>query len=122
MVDNNERRQHTRFMVTDGAFAFIQNTPFIIQDISKGGLQVKSVAFDEAASAPAEMILDIFLKDDNFYLQNIPVRLIRFHKNNSASPFGNIHVGYFGLQFGELTEQQKSRLDYFIARSSCSEA
>ena len=120
MTEKNERRLFTRFTVTDGAFAFIHNTPFIIQNISKGGMQLKSVVFDE--TLPDDILLDIFLKDDNFYLQNIPVRLVRFHKNSAFSPFSNTHVRFFGLQFGELTEQQKSRLDYFIARSTSGEA
>lgn len=120
MIDKNERRAYTRFKVTDGAFAFIHNTPFIIQNISKGGVKLKSVLFEGSPSE--EMMVDIFLKDDNFYLQNIPVRLVRFQKNASSSPFGTTHVRCFGLQFGDLTEQQKSRLDYFIARSSSGEA
>ena len=120
MSDNVERRLFSRFKVTDGAFAFINNTPFVIQNISKGGVQLKSVVFDE--TPPEEMVLDIFLKDHNFYLQNIPVRLVRFHKNSSLSPFSNAHVKIFGLQFGELTQQQKSRLDFFIASSSSGEA
>ena len=120
MTDKNDRRLFTRFKVTDGAFAFIHNTPFVIQNISKGGIKLKSVLFDDTPSY--EMLLDIFLKDDNFYLQNIPVRLVRYQKNNPFSPFGKTHMSCFGLQFGDLTEQQKSRLDYFIARSSYGEA
>jgi hypothetical protein len=106
--------------VTEDAFAFIHNTPFVIQNISEGGMKLKSVVFDE--QPPDEMMLDIFLKDDNFYLQDIPVRLISFNRNKSLSPFGSAHTKYFGLQFGELTEQQKTRLDYFISRSSAGEA
>lgn len=120
MTDNQERRLFTRFEVTDESFAFIHNTPFIIQNISKGGVQLKSVVYDDIP--PEEMMLDFFLKEENFYLQNIPVRLVRFHKKSSSLPFGNTHEGFFGLQFGELTQQQKSRLDYFIARSSSGEA
>ena len=106
--------------MTEGAFAFINNTPFSIRNISEGGMQLQSVVFDD--SPPDEMLLDIFLKKDNFYLQNIPVRLVRFQKNNAASPFSSVQVKCFGLQFGELTEQQKTRLDYFIAHSATGEA
>ena len=120
MTDNNEKRLFSRFKVIDGAFAFISNTPFIIQNISKGGLQLKSVVFDEIP--PEELVLDIFLKDQNVYLQSIPVRLVRFHQNSSLSPFSNAHLRFLGLQFGKLTQQQKSRLDYFIARSSIGKA
>ena len=56
----DERRMFTRFKVGDGAFAFIDNTPFVIQNISKGGVQVKSVVYD--GSPPEEMKLDIFFE------------------------------------------------------------
>ena len=115
MSQNKEKRNYPRFRVSDGAFAFINNIPFTIQDISEGGLQLQSVAFDDSPSD--DMYLDLFLNNDNFYLQNIPVRLVRFQKNISSSSFSNVHVTCFGLEFGELTPQQKIRLDSFLARS-----
>jgi len=120
MSKSDEKRKYARFTVSDGAFAFINNTPFTIRNISEGGLQLQSVVFDDAPSD--DMLLDIFLKKDNFYLQNIPVRLVRFQKNSASSPFSNAHVKCFGLQFGELTLQQKTRLDSFIAHSTNGEA
>lgn len=120
MSNNSERRMYARFQVIDGAFAFINNTPFTIQNISQGGMKLNSVVFDE--SPPDEIVLDIFLKDENFFLENIPVRLVRFQKNTSMSPFSTTHSKCFGLQFGELTQQQKTRLDHFIARSSSGQA
>ena len=120
MSEGSDRRKNTRFKVSDGALAFINNTPFTIRNISKGGVHLHSVVFDD--SPPDEMLLDIFLKKENFYLQNIPVRLIRFQRENASSPFSSTHVNCFGLQFGELTQQQKSRLDFFLARSATGEA
>jgi len=116
MLDSSERRKYARFTVGEGAFAFINNIPFAIRNISEGGMKLQSVVFDE--SLPQELLLDIFLQNENFYLQNLPVRLVRFQKQSSASPFGNTHIQCFGLQFGDLTEQQKTRLDFFIAHSS----
>lgn len=120
MPDASERRKYSRFQVTEDAFAFINNNTFSIRNISEGGMQLESVVFDD--TPPEEMLLDIFLKKDNFYLQNIPVRLIRYQKNNSASAFSSVHVKCFGLQFGKLTAQQKTMLDYFIAHSTIGEA
>ena len=116
MSKHNEKRNYPRFTVSDGAFAFINNTPFTIRNISEGGLQLQSVVFDDSPSD--DMLLDIFLKKDNFFLQHLPVRLIRFQKKRSSSSFSRIHVNCFGLQFGELTLTQKARLDSFIARST----
>ena len=120
MSKSKEKRNYPRFRVSDGAFAFINNNPFTIRNISEGGLQLQSVVFDDSLSD--DMLLDIFLNNDNFYLQNIPVRLVRCQKNMSSSPFSNKHVNCFGLQFGELTPQQKTRLDSFMARSAIGEA
>jgi len=120
MLDEGDRRKTKRFLVAEDAFAFINNTPFLIRNISHGGMKLQSVAFDDAP--PEHMTLDIFLKSENFYLQDIPVRLIRLQKNFAMTPFTSIQVKCFGLQFGELTEQQKTRLDYFISRSTTGEA
>ena len=83
-------------------------------------MQLHSVVFDD--SPLDEMLVDIFLNQDNFYLQNIPVRLVRIQKNKVTSPFSSVNIKCFALQFGELTQQQKTRLDYFIAHSMTGEA
>ena len=120
MSKSNEKRKHTRFTVSDGAFAFINNIPFTVRNISKGGLHLQSVSFDDSPSD--DMLLDIFLKNDNFYLQNIPVRLVRLQNINPSSSFSRVHIKCFGLQFRELSPQQKIRIDSFIARSATGEA
>lgn len=120
MAGGSERRRHPRFQVGEGAFAFINNIPFSILNVSAGGMQLQSVLFDEAHSE--QMTLDIFLKNDNFYLQGIPVHLVRVRKAFARSPFSSTELRCFGIQFGELTEQQKTRIDYFISHSSVIEA
>ena len=116
MAGNRERRQHPRFQIGEGAFAFINNIPFSILNVSAGGMKLQSALYDDV---PSEyMTLDIFLKNENFYLQDIPVRLVRIKKGYARSPFITSNLSCFGLQFGELTEQQKTRLDYFISHNS----
>ncbi|HDK42984.1 MAG TPA: PilZ domain-containing protein [Desulfobacteraceae bacterium] len=115
-----ERRRHKRFNVSDNALAFINNAPCMIQDISEGGMMLQSVVLEDE---PADNLkLDIFVGSDNFYLQDVPVRLISRSQRQSTVPFSVVQVRCFGFQFGELTEQQKSRLDYFIARNTIGEA
>jgi PilZ domain len=116
MAGDRERRQYPRFRVGDGAFAFINNVPFSIMNVSTGGMKLQSVLFDDVP--PENMTLDIFLKNENFYLQDIPVRLVRVRKAFARTPFTTTQLRCFGLQFGELNEQQKTRLDYFISHSS----
>lgn len=118
-MKSSEKRKHPRFSISEGAFAFINNTPFTLRNISEGGLQLQSVMHDDAPSG--DMMLDIFVKNDNFYLQDIPVRLVRLQKNKPSSSFSGEHLTCFGLQFGELTPQQKTRIDSFIIRSTIGE-
>ena len=120
MAGDRERRRNPRFQVGEGAFAFINNIPFSIMNVSSGGMQLQSVLYDDAP--PENLTLDIFLKNDNFYLQDIPVRLVRVKKAFARTPFTSTQLRCFGLQFGELTEQQKTRIDYFISHSSLIEA
>ncbi|MFZ5798172.1 MAG: PilZ domain-containing protein [Thermodesulfobacteriota bacterium] len=116
MANENERRRNPRFQVGDGAFAFINNIPFAILNVSQGGMKIQSVLFDEVP--PDRMTLDIFLRNENFYLQDIPVHLVRFRKNYARTPFSSAQLRCFGIQFGELTEQQKTRIDYFISQAA----
>jgi hypothetical protein len=115
-----ERRKHKRYLVPEDTYAFIMHTPFVIRNISKGGLCLQSVIFDHAP--PVETSLDIFCKQDNFYLQDIPVRLVALHKDLNKNTFTTLQIKYFGFQFGELTGQQETRLDYFISHHTCGES
>lgn len=116
MAGNKERRQHPRFKVGDGAFAFINNIPFSILNVSSGGMKVQTVLFEDVL--PEHLTMDIFMRNENFYLQDIPVRLVRVRNVFARTPFMPTQFRCFGLQFGELTEQQKTRIDYFISHCS----
>jgi len=120
MSDNNERRKHKRYRVKNGALALIDNVPGTIVDISKNGMTINYVVFEKE---PAENLrLDIFLSSDDFYLHDIPARLVNIIEKNSAdTAYGSIHVKRYGLQFGELTEQQESNIKYFILHNTISE-
>ncbi|HBI15101.1 MAG TPA: hypothetical protein DDY20_06250 [Desulfobulbaceae bacterium] len=114
MDNERERRQYPRFQVGEGAFAFINNIPFSILNVSAGGMNLQSNLYDDPL--PEHLTLDIFLRNENFFLQNIPVRLVQIR--NTRTPFMSTQLRCFGLQFGELNEQQKTRIDYFISHSS----
>ncbi len=115
-----ERRQHSRFQVRDGAYAFIDNIPFTIQDISEGGMKIQSVIFDDAL--PDDVRVDIFVNNADFYLRDVPVRLVSMLQSEATTPFTAIRVSRFGLEFGELTGQQKQLVDNFITHNTVAEA
>ena len=116
-----ERRHFPRFSVKEEAVAFISgNTPCRIRDISRGGIMLQSVFFDQE---PADSIkLDIFLGRDKFYLPNIPIHIVSHSKRRSSNTFSQIQVERLGFRFGDLSEQQQTQLDYFISQNAIEEA
>lgn len=119
-VQNEDRRRYTRFRVREGAYAFIDSIPFTIQDISEGGMKIQSVVFDEA---PLENLkIDIFVNNGQFYLKDVPVRLVRLLQDESTTPFSTIHVKRIGFEFKNLTDQQKHLLDNLITFNTIGEA
>lgn len=115
-----DRRSSRRYIVREGAFAFIDNTPFTIQNISEGGMLLQSVVFDDTPDE--HLMLDIFLKREEIYLKNIPVRLISQLKSRSSTPFSAIQVRYYGLAFENLNEQQRDLLEFLLNNNTVGEA
>ena len=113
-----ERRKHKRFKVQGGAFAVL-GTPRRphstkvgqIIDMSIGGLAFSYIADEDRSSASSE--LGIFLTDNSFHLRQIPFETISDLKTNKV-PFSSITMRRSGVQFGKLTHDQISQLEYFI--------
>jgi len=114
--ERQERRSSRRYLVQEGAFAFINNTPFTIQNISEGGMMLQSVVFDDTPDE--HLVLDIFLKSEDLYLKNIPVRLVSHSKSRSTTPFSAIQVRLYGLAFENLDEEQRILLDTLISKDA----
>lgn len=114
-----ERRRHRRFRVKQGALAFLGSTPGTIVDISEGGLTVHYVVLERQPAA--QLQLDIFFGGDDFYLQGIPGNLITDGQTLSDQLYSSLSVKRLGIQFGELSSEQRSRLKYFILNNTVSE-
>lgn len=115
-----ERRHHARFHVREGAYAFIDNIPFTIQDISEGGMKIESAVFDDT---PLDNVkVDIFVNNGDFYIRDVPVRLVSFLQSEATTPFSVIRIRHFGFEFGELTDSQKHLVDNFITFNTVGEA
>ena len=115
-----ERRSTRRYLVQEGAFAFIDNTPFTIQNISEGGMMLQSVVFDDTPDE--NLMLDIFLKSEGIYMKNIPVRLISHLKSRPSTPFSAVQAMLYGLAFEGLDDHQRNLLDYLIHNNTVGEA
>ncbi|MGA7143406.1 MAG: PilZ domain-containing protein [Desulfobacterales bacterium] len=113
-----EHRKHKRFKVKSGAVAIEFNTAFEyihigqIMDISKSGLAFSYIDIDGELAAPFE--LDIVAALDGFYLKNVPFKTVWGSPVAGHSAFIFLERKQRGVQFGEMTPHQISRLDYFL--------
>jgi hypothetical protein len=109
-----EHRQCKRFRVREGTvviFRFPDAGMGRLIDISRGGL-----TFDWVTSEvlPIEATkLDICRTDSLFILYNLPCQSIWELSIYEKHP-ATLHRKRCGVQFGELTSDQKSQLEHFI--------
>ena len=115
-----ERRKHKRFRVRAGAFVILKPCPpgtgaCRLIDISMGGLTFDCFISQELPIEATEV--DIFLTDSHLDVPNVPCRSI-WNLTMYESPPASIYRRRCGVEFGELTPDQKSRLEYFIEKHS----
>lgn len=109
-----DRRKHKRFKVPADAFAIVKDPCFKlgqIADMSLGGISFYYISGKEFSR---NIEVDILLADDDFYIDNLPVSIvsdINVHLNESLDKRAFKRCG---LQFEELTSQQRSKLSCFI--------
>jgi hypothetical protein len=109
-----ERRKHKRFHAEDGTFAVLgprSGKIGQVMDISMGGLAFSYVAGEDQPNRSYK--LGILLAEHSFNLTKIPFETI-WDKEAEQLPSSSLRMSRCGLQFGELTRNQKSQLEYFI--------
>ena len=103
-----EQRKYKRFKMVEGIVVlFSHNDLFLPTDISVGGLAVKSRGYNSHL-IPANWSIDILLKGERFHA-HIPLKLA-WQKNIYHAYFPIL----FGFQFEELTETNRSKVEYLI--------
>jgi hypothetical protein len=115
----DERRKYKRFQVKNGAFAVLTaiSTPHSTQkvgritDISMGGLAFSYIASEEPSNISVQ--LSIFFADNRFDLRNIPFETI-WDVETKKDSFSSITMKRTGVQFGGLTPEEISQLEYCI--------
>jgi len=109
-----DRRKHQRFKAREGLFAALEpsNAVGAITDISEGGLAVQYALYDRFSEAPSEVT--IVSSSDRFHLKELPCRTVSDFCIKEGVPFSSILVRRFGLQFKDLSKEQKSQLDYCL--------
>jgi hypothetical protein len=84
-----------------------------------GGLRCDYVT--EQASSIEATELDIFMTNSDFGFYKIPCQTV-WHRIAYESPLTSIIRRECGVQFGEMTDSQLSRLEYFIQNYTTGEA
>ena len=137
-VKKMERRNHQRYGVPPGTFAVLRSTSIElnkIKDISMGEIAfavIKSkpikmgqiinisengLAFhyiDQQGASTSLFKMDILFAQEAFYLERLLFKPIFDVEVESDIPLNSFKIRKCGVQFGELSSQQRSRLGYFI--------
>jgi hypothetical protein len=117
MIDTTElveRRRHKRFRIRNGAFVILDPSDTgagRLIDISVNGLTFDYVASQEPPIEETE--LQISLTYSGFRLYGVPCKAI-WNLVTYEIPTTSLHTRRCGVQFGDLTPQQASQLEYFI--------
>jgi hypothetical protein len=77
-----------------------------------GGLAFKYLA-DEARSNGAGK-LDIIIHQSNLYVKNLPMQTVSDFELARENAFSTVRLRQQGVQFGNLTSDQTSQLEYIL--------
>ena len=112
-VSSVERRKYHRFNVQHASIA---SSPLKvigpIMNISMGGLAFYYVSSRENSKKTDR--LNIFASDHTFRLNSVPFEVVWDVPMPNSFRLGNIALRHCGVKFGNLTNQQKADLRYFI--------
>jgi hypothetical protein len=118
----SEARNHQRFRAGEGVFVILKPSHSHVGrliDISMGGLAFDYVVDGVLPKPPAE--LEIFVKGGAFRMNGIPCKAI-WAKTTEEGRVSTLKKRRCGVQFGELTDQQKAKLKEFIETYTTGEA
>jgi hypothetical protein len=133
-----ERRNHQRYGVHPGTFAVLRSTSVELSKIKD--MSMGEIAFAVIKSKPIKMgqivniskeglafhyidrqsetnnlfKMDILFAQNAFYLDRLLFKPIFDVEIDAGTPLNSFAIRKCGVQFGELNQQQRSQLQYFI--------
>lgn len=112
-----ERRDRQRFQPIDGAFALMGLRKMVvgrILNISESGFSFRYVASRQKVKGPR--FVDIMMRGGSFHCYKIPCKTVWDRADMDEFSLGALALRSCGIQFGEMTDGQKSCLKYFIEK------
>jgi hypothetical protein len=114
-----ERRKHKRFQALNGAFVALG--PYSLKlgqivNMSMGGLAFRYIGSREPSRMKTKS--KIFI-DNGFCVDDVPLETVSDCEAKQSS-FASLVMRQTGVQFGELTHDQKSQLEFFIHNHTAS--
>ncbi|OKY75541.1 MAG: hypothetical protein BM485_07335 [Desulfobulbaceae bacterium DB1] len=111
---SHERRKHKRYQLSDDILVFNETTFGQIINISQGGLAFRFLISKEIQQDPY-FHLGILNSSSGFYLENIPCKTVTSTDSAPIHPTGSTIVRRNGVQFGELSSEQRKKIEDFLA-------
>ena len=117
MEQEVNRRNYHRFQVRAGAIAALNDSKLgTITDISRAGLAFRYIDFGYEEEEDLKELQEVSIVNDaGFALHNVPCIVIKDDYSLPEYPFSSLRMNKCRLQFVQLTAEQQSQLDYFIA-------
>ena len=110
-----ERRKEQRFLAKRGAVALMESIHSKlgqVEDVSMGGLSFRYMQIKkESALFDA---VHLFFPRYDFFIKQIPMRVVTDIEELNQSPFQTITVRRCGIQFLELSTALRTELDFFL--------
>lgn len=121
----NERRKFSRYAPADEKQAYVAVRPLFrkigaLKDVSLSGLGFRYALLNGQKplvdkSAPVK--IDFFVSNNGFYLPKVNCRLAYDRYVENASPTGwGVQYCHCGLEFDEITEEQKKQIKVFLEK------
>ena len=107
-----ERRQHQRFKIREGAFALQAQKLGQINDIGIGGLSFQYMSDDSRPVKTSH--LDIIMNNSAFRMKQIPVTIISDREIVTTNPFYTQKIRRCSVQFKDLSSDRESLMKRFI--------
>lgn len=119
MKEKDDKRRHERLAVPEGTFAVLKSDSVIVGqiiNISSGGLAFCYVA--NGLRIAGTFLVDIFLREKDFYLKKIPFEIVSDYYLENEIPFSTMKIRRCSGRFGNLAKNQATLLESFLQTQS----